>query len=112
MHEGRLDQGTAVSSLGVCVRRWYKCGVNLASELLLPFFAELYTQKFLLPTQGFGRYKEVHVLHWSSMLAEFGVCKVLKHRGVWTCCPFRGKLAGAQGIFGVIQLLAVHQTTA
>ena len=115
MHEGRLDQRTAVSSLDVCVRCWYKCGVNLASDLLLPFFAELYTQNFCSQHQGFGRHKEVDVLLVFSavtLLAEFGVCNVLKHLGVWTCCPFRGKLAGAQGSFGAIHLLAVPQTIA
>ena len=59
MHEGRLDQGTAGSSLGVCVRRWYKCGVNLASNLLLPFFAELDTQNFTPNTKALADIKRL-----------------------------------------------------
>ena len=49
MHEGRLDQGTAVSSFVVCVRCWYKCGVNLASDLLLLFFCEAAHAEFPPP---------------------------------------------------------------
>ena len=42
-----------------------------------------------------------------TLLAEFGVCNVLKHLGVWTLLLW--KLAGAQGFEGAIQLLAAHQ---
>ena len=44
------------------------------------------------------------VFYAATLLAEFGVCNVLKHLGVWTCCPFRWMLAGAQGSFGAISL--------
>ena len=53
-----------------------------------------------------SRQREADVLHWSSMqptpLLEFGICNILKHLGVWTCCPFRRTLAGAQGFEGAI----------
>ena len=39
-------KGTSVSSFGVWVCRWFKIGVNLASDLFAAEFAELCMQKF------------------------------------------------------------------
>ena len=42
-------QGTAVSSFGVCVCRWYKFGVNLASDLFAADFAGQCMENLWLP---------------------------------------------------------------
>ena len=42
------------------------------------------------------------VFYTATLLAEFSVCNLIKRLGVWTCCPFRGKLTSAQGSFGAI----------
>ena len=107
MHEGWLDQATAVSSLGICMRRWYKCGVNLASDLLLPFFAVLYMQNFAPNSKALADLKRLMSftgLQCGHPAGGIRRLQVLKHLGVFTCCPFREKLAGAQGFFGAIQL--------
>ena len=44
--EPAIKAGTAVSSFGVCMFRWYKFGVNLAADLVAAVFAELCMQNF------------------------------------------------------------------
>ena len=102
-----MIKGTAVSSLGVCVCRWYKCGVNLASVLFAAVFRWAVHAKFLAPsTKAFSRQSEVDVLHWSSMRTP---CWQNLAFATYSSTSVFGLVAHSEG---AIQLLAAHQTIA